>query len=213
MPTPVKLKAANEAGVARIFPKNHGVLAIGGAIRLSRGRVHEVLGDASDIFAVAVAAQAGGAILWIGQRNQVGSLAPTGLQEFLDPKRVIITLCVSRQETLWAAEQSLRLLKNGCVIVELNDGPDLKESRRLQIAAEDGDSLGVVLIAGRAQTSAAETRWLCEPLPEENALWTWRLIKNKSGEINAWRVGWRRGAGDGEDDAKGIVLMAAAAAA
>ena len=172
------------------------------------------MGDAADMFVIAAAAETAGPVVWIGRREDALSLAPTGLQDFLDPALITLALCVSRQEILWAAEQSLRLLKNGSVIVELDDGPDLKESRRLQIAAEEGGALGVILIRGRAQTSAAQTRWFCEALAEENAQWVWRLTKNKTGEICAWRVGWRSGPGDGEaDGAPGIILMAAAAAA
>ena len=187
-------------------------MVLGGAIRLPRGRIHEVMGQAADMFAMAVAAQTKGALIWIGQREAVESLCPTGFQRFFDPTRVITTFCLSRREIFWAAEQSLRTLKKGCVFIELNDGPDLKESRRLQIAAEEGGTLGIILIARRAQTSAAHTRWVCNPSCEGSAPWIWKLTKNKSGNIGVWRVGWREKSGDG-GDAPDIILMAAAAAA
>ena len=37
-----------------------------------------------------------------------------------------------------------------CVVTELDEGPDLRESRRMQIAAEQGGSLGIILIAGQS---------------------------------------------------------------
>lgn len=214
MSTPTILKVANEAAFVKITPKNHGVVMLGDTIRLACGRVHEVLGNAADTLAIAAAAQTKGRIIWIARRRGVETLAPAGFQQFLDPTRILTVHCMSRQEILWAAEQSLRILKSGCIVIELDDGPDLKESRRLQVMAEEGGALGIILIAGRAQTSAAQTRWYCEALPNEETPWVWRLIKNKSGEINAWRVCWRCELGNGEtDDASSIVLMAATAAA
>ncbi|MEX6633724.1 ImuA family protein [Hyphococcus lacteus] len=208
----VCINGAKLSAFESITPKKHGVVSIGSNLSLACGRVHEAMGDAADMFAVALAAHAKGPVVWIGRSVDVGSLAPTGFQEFFDPTRVVTVTCVSRQETLWATEQALRLPGTACVVAELGDGPDLQTSRRLQIAAEEGGALGVILISGRAQTSAAQTRWQCDPITDEDAFWGWRLVKNKNGKVGFWRVGWAPD--DGRNDhAQGFVLVAAAAAA
>jgi len=184
------------------------VLALGAGINLRLGRVHEVIGDAADMFAVLAAAMMEGPIVWIGNRHEVGSLAPTGLQMFLDPSRLILTETLSRQETLWASEQALRLKGASSVIAELGNGPDLKESRRLQIAAEEGGSLGLVLIRTHAQSSAAETRWESHALAGESPAWIWRLTKSKSGQSGTWGVQWKEDA-----HAPDFIPVAAAASA
>lgn len=192
--------------------KNHGALSLGAGVHLSCGRVHEVMGEAADIFAIAAARLTAGPVVWIGGASNIASLAPTGLAAFLDPTRLIATFCVSRHEVLWASEQALRTPGTGCVIAELEDGPDLTTSRRLQIAAEEGGALGIMMIEARAQTSAAQTRWICKASADREAPWIWRLVKNKSGKVGVWRAGWSPENGR-KEDAPGIVLMAAATAA
>lgn len=185
---------------------------------LQTRRVHEVCGMAADTFAVMMAARLDGPLVWIGHEKQVSSLAPTALQDFLDPARMITVACQTRKETLWAAEQALRC--GGApgalvgVIIELNMGPDLTESRRLQLAAEAGRSLGLVLIGKAAQSSAAQTRWHCEALPDAGK-WRWALQKNKSGPVGIWDVSWRADAQKGGEanGPSGDVHMVAAPAA
>ena len=208
----VRIHGAELSAVEGIMPRTHGVVRLGPDLSLARGRVHEAMGEAADMFAVAIAAHTSGSVIWIGQSGDVCSLAPTGCEKFFDPTRVVAVSCLTRQETLWATEQALRLPGAACVVAELGDGPDLQTSRRLQIAAEEGDALGVVLISGRAQTSAAQTRWQCDPITDEDASWGWRLVKNKSGNVGFWRARWAPDDGRG-DHAPGFVFMAAAAAA
>lgn len=188
--------------------KKHGDLALGDGICLGKGRAHEVMGDAAEMFAILAASRLSGPVIWIGLSSDVGSLSLTALQGFLDPARVILVTGVSRMEILWAAGQSLRMKGASCVVVELRDGPDLRESRRLQIAAEESGCLGIILIHGRAYTSAAETRWLCEASSAGDASWFWRQTKNKQGQLSAWRVEWI-----GKENAPDTIHMAAATAA
>jgi protein ImuA len=189
---------------------------------LPRARVHEVLGRASDSFAVLTAAQTRGAIFWIGERAAVGTLTPFALSDFIDPTRIVLIETSDRKETLWATEQSLRCPGAAVVITQLHLGPDLRESRRLQLAAETGGGLGLVLIERRAQASAAQTRWECEPdsradmlgAPRLNAAgWSWALTKNKAGPVGRWRVDWSRAQNGDKNGQKGYVHLAAATAA
>lgn len=166
------------------------------------------MGNSADIFAVLLAAQLKGPVIWIGRHRDVGSIAPTALQLFFDPARLIVTECNTRKEMLWASEQAMRMPAAACVITEMADGPDLKESRRLQIAAEEGGCLGLILIAGAPQTSAAETRWECLANANDDGPWRWTLTKNKCGPVGTWQVKWLGG-----KDAPGVIHLAAATAA
>ena len=186
-----------------MFVKNHDIVTIADRFEMVLGRLHEVAGDAADGFAIALAAQLPGPVIWIGPARSVGSLAPTGLQKFIDPARLLLVAAATRAEILWAAEEALRRPGASCVIFELERGPDLRESRRLQIAAEQGSGLGLALISGQPQASAAQTRWICEA--SEDGSWLWRLVKDKGGKTGAWWVDYRE-----SDDGPGALHLAAA---
>ncbi len=183
-----------------------GGIQLASCLTLARGRVHEIMGDSADVFALMVAGVADGPVYWIGSWREIESLSPTGIQDFLDPSRLVLTCCLNRGETLWAAEQALRARSAACVIAQLQDGPDLRESRRLQIAAEEGGAVGLTLLRGRAGNSAAETRWQCMARPEGG--WEWICTKHKRGMPGAWRVSWR-----GKHHAPDLVPLAATASA
>ena len=102
-------------------------------------------------------------------------------------------------------------------MAELGRGPDLMESRRLQISAEKGKTLGLIRIGKTAQSSAAQTRWDCHAVLPSDAvtsdvmtpdmaandyhgvpdhIWKWEMTKNKNGQTGRWTVGWRPQAND-----------------
>jgi len=199
---------AVESALNTICPKNHGVISLGREVCLARGRVHEIQGDSADVFVMAAGAALDGPVFWCGLAGDVAALSPLGVQPFFDPARLVVTTGVSRLEVLWTGEQALRTDGISCVVLELQSGPDLRESRRLQIAAEESGALGLILIKGRAHTSAAETRWQCDAIKGNGAGWRWACTKNRKGERKAWDVRWR-GLGNGP----GIIHMAAATAA
>ena len=188
-------------------------VCLSGPVRLAKGRVHEVMGDSADMFAILTASRLAGPIIWIGLARDISSLAPTALQDYIDPARVILTEGVSRSEVLWAAEQSLRARCASCVIVELSAGPNLRESRRLQVAAQEGGGLGIILIHGRAHTSACETRWHCAASKSGEQAWTWALTKNRKGEPGQWLASWQKHYDQGGAYEAGIIHLAAATAA
>ena len=188
-------------------------LCLSGPVRLAKGRVHEVTGDSADMFAVLTASRLDGPIIWIGLSRDIGSLAPTALQDFIDPARVILTEGISRSEVLWAAEQALRSGCAPCVVVELSAGPNLRESRRLQVASQEGGGLGIILIHGRAHTSACETRWHCAANNSGENTWVWSLTKNRRGELGAWHINWTKSDKSGGAYEAGVIHLAAATAA
>ncbi len=186
-------------------------------LSLQRGRVHEVMGQACDSFAVMMAAKIAGPIVWIGRARDVGSITPTALKNFIDPTRIVLTEGANRKEVLWAAEQVLRSKGAALTITELHIGPDLRESRRLQLAAEEGRGLGLILIGRRAQSSASQTRWICEPQMRRGDVandarapgpWIWEITKNKSGPVGRWSVKWI----GGENETHNVHMVSATAA-
>ncbi|MEP1144266.1 MAG: hypothetical protein ABJH52_11155 [Henriciella sp.] len=180
------LRAAGSLSLAQ------NVLAVGECVALRKGRIHEVTGPAADMFAAIAAAEQGQSIFWIGLYRDLVGLCPTGLQAYLNVADLILVEAVSRGELLWAADQALRAEGSFCVILEMPDTLSLKESRRLQLAAEQGGGLGLILLRGGVSTSAAQTRWACAPTPSDQPAWDWTCVKGKNGEAGAWRVTYPR---------------------
>jgi hypothetical protein len=71
---------------------------------------------------------------------------------------------------LWAVEQSLRSRGVGVVLTRLNH-IEGRAFRRLQLAAEQGGTVGIFLRPARqaAMPSWAQTRFLVRPLPSQSA--------------------------------------------
>ena len=188
-------------------------VALPNGVQLISGRVHEVTGASADGFIASVLGRTQGHIVWIGRARDINSICPQAAQRFFCPSRLICVEALSRKEILWAAEQALRSQGASAIVVELSRGPDLTESRRLQISAEQGKTLGLIRIGKTAQSSAAQTRWDCRAvLPPlsvandhavsgdhiwpHNQIWKWEMTKNKNGQTGRWTVGWRRHAND-----------------
>ncbi|MEO0452089.1 MAG: hypothetical protein AAFZ74_17380 [Pseudomonadota bacterium] len=186
------------------------VLAVGDRIALRKGRIHEVTGPGADLFAAIAAAEQDRNILWIGLHRDLSSLCPTGLEAYLNPEDLILVEAVSRGELLWAADQALRAEGGFCVILEMPDMLSLKESRRLQLAAEQGGGLGLILLRGGVSTSAAQTRWACTPVHADQPAWDWTCVKGKTGEAGTWHVTHAR-PDEGGQNAKDTLHMAPAA--
>lgn len=174
--------------VAGACASGQPTLTVGSCISLRKGRIHEVTGAGADLFAIMAAAKHSQNTLWIALHRDLVSLCPTGLQAYIDIQDLILVEAVSRGELLWAADQALRADGGFCVILDMPDQLSLKESRRLQLAAEQGGGLGLILLRGGVATSAAQTRWDCAPIHADHPTWDWRCTKGKNGEAGAWRV-------------------------
>lgn len=156
------------------------------------GRTHEVCGPGAYVFAFAQAARCGGRVIWVREgwiRLQVN---PTGIADFLDPADLTLCNTKDQTETLAATEEVLRSGAAPLAVMVLTKPLGLVEGRRLQLAARDGKSTGLVLIPEGMGSNAAETRWRCGPVfdPEDSTLQKWELIKNKSGTLGVWHVRW-----------------------
>ncbi|MGJ8558939.1 MAG: hypothetical protein ACSHX3_01755 [Litorimonas sp.] len=153
-------------------------------------RVHEVVGRGALHFGLSAAKQAKAAssahpVVIIGTDRDVHALRPEGLGAYIPPASVTLIEAGRRNDILWAAEQALAAKAQAIVLVQIDQGPTLSESRSLQIAAEQGGSLGIILISRQARSSACQTRWDCAPVPKG---WDWTVVKNKTGPVGQWRI-------------------------
>ncbi|WP_243645121.1 ImuA family protein [Rhodovulum euryhalinum] len=154
--------------------------------------MHEAEGSGRRAFAVFQAARHPGPLVWIlpAHAPQMPMLPglPPGIASrlhLLRPKGEI--------DLMWATEESLRAAPVGLVIAEPEKPLSLIAGRRLQLAAEAGQTTGLMLIREGAGSNAAETRWRCEPLATDAAdstLHRWSLIKNKKGTIGLRTLHW-----------------------
>ncbi|MEM9706463.1 MAG: hypothetical protein AAF850_10360 [Pseudomonadota bacterium] len=179
---------------------------------LARGRAHEVEGAAAHGFAFfAAGRQSKPVVLISGDEYAVD---PYGAGAFFDVSQLSHIACRTPRDRLWVMEEALKSKAFGVVIADLDRAIGLTEGRRLQLAAEAGEALGLCLIPPSGGAPSAETRWrstpLCGPknqgLPKNEApkngskdafakggdstRMRWDLIKNKRGTIGQWEVAW-----------------------
>ncbi|PYF08105.1 protein ImuA [Rhodobacter viridis] len=169
-----------------------------------RGRTHEVQGPGAQVFAAVLAGVLDAPVLWVRPPRGLDPLHPPGLARFCDPSALLFAAAPNPTEVLAVAEEALRSGAVAAVIFEVTKPLTLTAGRRLQLAAEAGQSLGLALISEGLGSPAAETRWHCAPLlsPEDSTLWRWSLTKNKSGTIDSWDLRW-------DDETHRIAVVAA----
>ncbi|MDA8708125.1 hypothetical protein N9M10_02000 [Hellea sp.] len=166
-------------------------VSVGDIKVLTKARVHESTGPAAIAMALVIGAVCKGPIFWIGLARDTQSLRARGVDQYFESGRLITIQAANRREILWASEEALRCKGVNLVVTQIDMGPDLFESRRLQVASQCGVGLGLNVISRRAQSSAAQTRWHCAPDPTGKANWIWELTKNKRGQIGHWSVNWK----------------------
>lgn len=174
--------------VVPIAPPIDRILPEGG---LAKGAVHEVLvadPGAAAAFAVLLAARMGGVVLWL---DRVPDAYPPGLLALgLPPELLLVAHAADARDLLWGAEEALRSGALGSVIAFL-DRLDLASSRRLQLAAEAGGTLGLLLRPDRARPapSSAATRWRVGAAPGGGAVaWSVELLRSRNGRVGRWRT-------------------------
>ena len=182
---------------------------------LARAAVHDVLASSPGCGAALCAlllARTGGTVLWI-TLEQDGLLAwPPGLARFgLTPAKLVLARTSRWSDALWAMEEALRCPAVSGALLALPPGQttghhplDLTVTRRLQLAAEAGGALGLLLRSdvGSVAPSATTTRWRISAHPAEaeatlNAeCWQLELLRTKVGRPDGpWAVTWNAAAG------------------
>ena len=180
------------------------------AFPLKSGRAHEVVGQGASVFA-AVACGVGmradkRPALWLVEAWRSDSLNPDGVALFCDPLQMLLARVSDQKVMLAAAEEALRSGVLSTVVAEVPRELSFTAGRRLQLAAEEGKSTGILAIGEGMGNNAAESRWHCSPLfspkfrqnqaamqahqTPDSTLQRWQLIKNKSGTLGCWDLVW-----------------------
>lgn len=161
---------------------------------LRRGRVHEACGPAAAAFAATVACVTQGVTLWVRETWEQEAVNPLGLAPVLNPAQLLMARTGNQIDSLAVAEEALREGVLACVLIDISRPLDLREGRRLQLAARAGGTTGLCLIAEGMGSNTAETRWRARPLFDakngDSTLMRWEIIKNKSGTNGVWDVRW-----------------------
>ena len=197
---------------------------------LARAGLHEVMaaepGAAAGFCALALA-RTEGTVLWIAAEPDAW---PPGLSRFgLSAANLVLVQARRPADALWAMEEALRCPGvAGALLVQAEI--DMTAARRLQLAAEAGGALGLLLrpdaaaeeaapadtlrARGSGQAaSAALTRWRVGALGSggggRHALgdprWQLELLRCRGGQPREWQVTWQPAAGcltvEGAEDA------------
>jgi protein ImuA len=180
-------------------------LAVGG---LAASALHEVAGAsasladdaAATLFVAGVAARAGGnaMVLWVMTRTDL--FTPGLAQAGLGPHRLMQVDARRDEDALAVMEEGLRHGGLAAVVGEIGR-VGITASRRLQLAAEEGGTMALLLRrrhrpeqSPTVEPSAAVTRWTigCAPstaLPVEGVgrpRWTVSLVRQRGGDPWTW---------------------------
>jgi protein ImuA len=156
---------------------------------LARGAVHEILGerDVQPWFFALLLARAAlaasdhrGAVVW---SDPAAELFPPALAAALPMDRLFLLQIDDESHRLWAVSQCLRCRGVAAVIASPRKLSPI-EARRLQLAAERGGGVGLLLrSADSSPYYAAATRWLVRPAPGTAAVqrWSVQLVHHHGG--------------------------------
>lgn len=183
---------------------------------LVRGGVHELITAPGDAAAHGFAASllsrlpdTQGPILWCRLSAPADPLSLAdmpygpGLAGMgLDPSRLILVRPGCLDDALWVLEEALRC-RNLAAVVGDGVQPSPVAGRRLQLAAEQGGALGLMILPplARPPPSVALTRWQVTALPAatigdegEQPCWRISLLRARGGGSNMgngrWEVMW-----------------------
>lgn len=161
-------------------------------VPLRKARCHEVQGPGADAFAFTLAARLQGPVLWITEGWTPDQLNPVGYSQYADPAQLLLAHTKDQTDTLAVTEEALRSGAVALVVSELTQPITLLAGRRMQLAAEQGQTMGLSLIPQGSGSNAADTRWHCAPIfhPSDSTHAHWEIIKNKTGTLSTWDVCW-----------------------
>jgi protein ImuA len=168
---------------------------------LARAGLHEILaGDpgAAAGFAALILGRSAGPTLWIGPDPDAW---PPGLARYgLAPEHLVLVRAPRPADAFWAMEEALRCHAIHGALLSLSE-IDLTTARRLQLAAEAGGAIGVLLRADSAEPgpTPALTRWRVTALPGlggpghhlGDPRWHLELLRARGTQPQSWTTTWR----------------------
>nr|WP_314076471.1 hypothetical protein [uncultured Roseococcus sp.] len=173
--------------------------------------LHEVLsaepgaaiGFSALLLARAQAALPGRSVLWIAPEPDA---YPPGLARLgLSAASLILVRAPRPADALWAAEEGLRCPAIGAALL-FGAAPDLTAARRLQLAAETGGGIGLLLRTDDENPgpTAALTRWRLSARPSPEAGphhlgepgWEIALLRARGGRPGNWIGEWDAARGE-----------------
>lgn len=163
--------------------------------RLTCGRVHEACGTARRTFALWLAGQTAGPILWIAPTWNRDRLNPEGMLSWVDPGRFIFVNALRAEDVLWAMEEALRSGAVPLVVGDLPGLPGLTQVRRMHLAAETGGKdgphvpLGLLLTPDQGGAQGVESRWHLAPdHAASQGGWCLQRLRARTAPQAQWRL-------------------------
>jgi protein ImuA len=181
------------AGVSTALPVFDAFASVRGD-GLASGAIHEVLADQAagsiEVFATLVAssclaAKTGGWIVWSDPHRTL--YPPALVRAGVTLERLMILRPRSPQEELWAVAEAMRCAGVAATVAHVGKLTPV-QARRLQLAAEQGGGVGVLVRPddARAANYAAATRWrvtACGATSRKAQRWNVELVYGHGGRV------------------------------
>lgn len=162
-----------------------GGLGLGCLHEIAGGGNGTVDGAAAALFAAGIAARTKGKVLWIVTRTDL--FAPAIAQAGLAPDRAIHVEAGDEKALLACFEEGLRHGGLGAVVAETAH-LSMTASRRLQLAAEGSDTIGLAVRRWRRQTEAGDFGHPRKRLPKKSSSMASTLSRAVGPSLELYRL-------------------------
>ena len=144
-------------------------------------------------------------LLWCrlsAETREWGRIYGHGLEALGFPRHRLLTATLNRPDAvLWTIEEALKSAALAGVVADVGSNLDLTTVRRLMLAANEGQTPGLLLFPAPPQGgTAARTRWSVAAAPsaappfDDKApgapAWSLRLVRCRGGRPGEWFVEW-----------------------
>ncbi len=164
-------------------------------LALVQSRVHESCGPARRTLAMWLAAQTHGPVIWIAPDWAQDRLHADGVQDWIDPARLVFVHPRRAEDVLWTMEEVLRAGAVALAVADLPGLPGLTQVRRMHLAAETGAQegqhapLGMLLTPGTGGAQGVESRWHLSPDHDAGRTgWFLNRLRARTAPQQRWRV-------------------------